>query len=53
METVIPLTGFLLLWMATDVCRTPSSKIDLFSGKRWLILTLLTVGSLLIGYIPQ
>jgi hypothetical protein len=44
---LLQIFGFIILFAATDVGRKEESKINFMSGKWWLILTLLVIGSIL------
>jgi len=41
--------GFMLLWAAVIYRRTPESEIKFFSKEWWVVLLLITVGTILTG----
>ena len=50
MGLIIQMVGYLLLWVSTDIGRGPESKIEIFSFEWWLILVLITIGTMLSCY---
>jgi hypothetical protein len=49
MEYLMHIIGFMLLFIATDVGRKQESKIKFFSGKWWLIVALILIGTIMVG----
>lgn len=49
LEIISNIVGFILLWMAVDFGRSDEDKVKFMGRNWWVILLMLTIGSILIS----